>query len=256
VFDLPAYLARIGLSGSPSLAQVHRAHVRRIPFENLDPLVGLAVSLTPEALQEKLVNRRRGGYCFEHNLLLRLGFEALGARVEPMLARVRNGRPPDVLGPLTHLLLRVEHEGAVWHADAGFGHGTLIEPIPFGPGGPYEQAGWSYRVVGENDLLVLQELSDGDWRDIYAFMPVPAPQIDIEVNNWFTSTHPDSRMTTRLLVTENADDGTRTTLSDFSGEMTLNVQTPAAGTVRTAVTRDDVPHLLERRFGLREPELD
>jgi N-hydroxyarylamine O-acetyltransferase len=254
VFDLPAYLARLGLSGSPSLTEVHRAHVRRILFENLDPLVGLAVTLTPEALQAKLVDGGRGGYCFEHNLLLKAALEALGARVEPILARTRNGRS-DALPPLTHLLLRVEHEGSVWHADVGFGHGTLIEPIPFGPGGPHEQAGWSYRVTAEDDLLVLQDLRDGEWRDLYAFLPVPAAQIDIEVNNWYACTHPDHRMTTRLLVTENADDGTRTTLSDFSGEMTLSVQTPA-GTVKTPIARDDVPDLLERRFGLREPELD
>jgi N-hydroxyarylamine O-acetyltransferase len=255
MFDLPRYLERIGLTGTPSLAEVHRAHVTRIPFENLDPLVGIAVSLTPEALQRKLVHARRGGYCFEHNLLLKSALEALGARVQPMLARVRNGRPPEPVGPLTHLLLRVEHEGAVWHADVGFGQGTLLEPIPFGPGGPYEQSGWSFRVAAEDDLLVLQTARDGGWHDLYAFLPEPAVPIDIEVNNWFTCTHTASRMATRLLVTEHADDGSRTTLSDFSGEMALIVQTPSRST-REPVARDEVTDLLERRFGLREPEFE
>jgi N-hydroxyarylamine O-acetyltransferase len=255
VFDLERYLARIGLSGTPSLAQMHRAHVTRIPFENLDPLVGLPVSLAPDALMAKLVDARRGGYCFEQNLLFKLALEAIGARVEPMLARVRNGQPPEPAGPLTHLLLRVEHDGALWHADVGFGQGTLLEPIPFGPGGHFEQSGWSYRVVKEGALLVLQTETDDGWRDLYAFTPQPVPPIDIEVSNWFTSTHPDSRFVTRLLVTEHDDDGSRTTLSDFSGEMTLSVQTPT-GSKREPVARDDVPSLLEQRFGLREPSLD
>jgi N-hydroxyarylamine O-acetyltransferase len=257
VFDLGRYLERVGLSGRPGLAELHRAHVTRIPFENLDPLVGIPVSLAPDALMRKLVDGRRGGYCFEHNLLFKAALEALGARVEPILARVRNGQPPEPPGPLTHLLLRVEYEGALWHADVGFGQGTLLEPIPFGPGGPYDQSGWIYRVIKEGGLLVLQTAVDDGWRDLYAFTPTPVPPIDIEVSNWFTCTHPQSRFVTRLLVTEHRADGSRVTLSDFGGEMALSVQTPSADRLPpTPVTRDDVPALLEQRFGLREPELE
>lgn len=253
MFDLTRYLARVGLRGVPSLAALHRAHVTRILFENLDPLVGIPVSLAPDALARKLVDGGRGGYCFEHNLLFRQTLEALGARVEPILARVRNGLPADTISPLTHLLLRVEYEGAIWHADVGFGQGTLLEPIPFGPGGPYEQSGWTYRVRVEGPLLVLQTATDEGWRDLYAFRPDPAPMIDIEVNNWFTCTHPRSRFVTRLLVTEHRPDGSRTTLTDFSGEMVLIEQTPR-GSRREAIARESVPELLQQRFGLREPE--
>jgi N-hydroxyarylamine O-acetyltransferase len=253
VFDLARYLERIGLSGEPSLTELHRAHVTHILFENLDPLVGIPVSLERDALARKLVDNGRGGYCFEHNLLFAHALEAMGARVDLMLARVRNGRPPSPVGPLTHLLLRVEYAGAVWHADVGFGQGTLVEPIPFGPGGPYEQSGWIYRVAKEDELLVLQTEADDGWRDLYAFSREPAPAIDIELSNWYTCTHPDSRFVTRLLVTEHAADGTRTTLSDFGGEMVMSVQTPT-GSKREPVARETVPELLERRFGLREPE--
>jgi N-hydroxyarylamine O-acetyltransferase len=255
VFDLTRYLARIGLRGRPTLAELHRAHVTSILFENLDPLVGIPVSLDPDAIARKLVDGGRGGYCFEHNLLFKRALEALGATVEPILARVRNGLPATTVGPLTHLLLRVDYEGASCHADVGFGQGTLLEPVPFGAGGPYEQFGWRYQVIQEGPLLVLQTATDDGWRDLYAFAPEPAPAIDIEVNNWFTCTHPQSRFVTRLLVTEHGKDGARTTLSDFSGEMVLSVQTPA-GSKREPVARDAVPALLERRFGLREPEPD
>lgn len=253
MFDLGRYLARIGLQGRPSLTELHRAHVTGILFENLDPLVGIPVSLEPDAVARKLVDAGRGGYCFEHNLLFKAALEALGATVEPILARVRNGAAAGTINPLTHLLLRVDYEGAVWHADVGFGQGTLLEPIPFGPSGPHEQSGWRYRVTAEGPLLVLQSATDEGWRDLYAFVPEPAPAIDIEVSNWFTCTHPQSRFVTRLLVTEHAPDGSRTTLSDFSGEMILSVQSPT-GSKREPVARNQVPGLLAERFGLQAPE--
>lgn len=254
MFELDAYLRRIGLRGRPSLAELHRAHVTHILFENLDPLVGIPVSLDPDAIARKLVDNGRGGYCFEHNLLFKRALEALGLRVETMLARVRNGRPEGAAAPLTHLLLRVEYQGALWHADVGFGQGTLLEPVPFGAGGPYEQSGWRYRVTPEQRRLVLQSHASDGWRDLYAFDPEPVPAIDIELSNWFTCTHPQSRFVTGLLVTEHAADGSRTTLSDFGGEMVLSAQSPT-GSKREPVARETVPELLERRFGLREPEL-
>jgi N-hydroxyarylamine O-acetyltransferase len=253
VFELDSYLERIGLAAVPvpGLAAIHRSHVTRIPFENLAPYRGTPVSLEPDALTQKLVEQRRGGYCFEHNLLLKLALESIGARVEPLLARVRNGQPALPAGPLTHLLLRVELDGALWHADVGFGQGTLLDPIPFGPGGPYEQSGWRYQVVREGELLVLQTATNAGWRDLYAFSPAPVEPIDIEVSNWFTSSHPESRFTNRLLVTRHDENGSRTTLSDFGGELTLSVQTPTGdGIPPTPVERDCVSSLLVERFGL------
>ncbi len=140
------YLERIGLSGRPSIAQVHRAHLTSIPFENLDPHRGLPVSLEVEDLQRKLVSERRGGYCFEQNLLLKAALEALGAEVQMFLARMRLGSNPGVVRPRSHLLLRVSENGASWHADVGFSRG-ILQPIPFGPGATQEQSGWSFRVV-------------------------------------------------------------------------------------------------------------
>jgi N-hydroxyarylamine O-acetyltransferase len=79
-FDLGAYLERIGASTASGIKDIHRAHALAIPFENLDPRRGVPVSLETEDLQRKLVGRRRGGYCFEQNLLLAAALEALGAR--------------------------------------------------------------------------------------------------------------------------------------------------------------------------------
>jgi N-hydroxyarylamine O-acetyltransferase len=249
MFDLDAYLARIGLSGRPTLAEVHKAHVTSIPFENLDPRRGVSVSLALEDVQRKLVGERRGGYCFEMNVLLRAALESMGADVQMMLARVRTGGDPGAVRPRTHLVLRVGFGGGDWHADVGFGLGTLLEPIPFGRGGPYEQAGWRYRVVQDGPELVLQ-MPDGDaWRDLYGFVPEPVPMVDVELGNWFTSTHPRSPFVTGLIVSAQRRDGSRTSLSDWNG-LALTEQTPDRTTV-TPVEHASVGAMLDEQFGLR-----
>jgi N-hydroxyarylamine O-acetyltransferase len=253
MLDLDAYLERIGLSGRPSIAEVHRAHVTSIPFENLDPHRGVPVSLAPDELERKLVLERRGGYCFERNLLLKAALEALGAEVELFLARVRMGAPPGTVRPRSHLVLGVDAGGGRWHADVGFGLGSPFEPLPFGPGAEHEQAGWRYRVVEDGPELVLQLLDWQDWVDLYAFPPQPVLPVDVEVQNWFTSTHPRSPFVTGVIASLPADDGARTTLSDWD-QLALTVQTPAGSTI-TAIERDQIPQLLASRFGLDGFEL-
>ena len=105
--DVDAYLARIGLAALAGLAELHRAHATSIAFENLDSFAGRPVSLDLAHLEDKMVARRRGGYCFEHNLLLMAALQSLDiGEVAPMLARVRMG-PDGSPRPLNHLLLRV-----------------------------------------------------------------------------------------------------------------------------------------------------
>ncbi|HUA06282.1 MAG TPA: arylamine N-acetyltransferase [Solirubrobacteraceae bacterium] len=250
MLDLDAYLARVGLSGRPGLAELHRGHVTTIPFENLDPRRGIPVSLEPEDLERKLVSERRGGYCFEQNLLLKCALEALGADVAMYLARVRMGGVPGSPRPRTHLVLGVTDEGARWHADVGFGNGTLLEPIPFGPGGDHEQAGWRFRVVEDGPELVLQSTTDtGDWIDLYGFVPEPVPLIDVVTSNWYTCTHPRSPFVTGLIVSAQHHDGGRMSLSDWSGALTFTEETPQEAS-STTVEPGAAPSLIANRFGL------
>ena len=247
MFDLDAYLERIGLNGRPSIARVHRAHLTSIPFENLDPHQGVAVSLEVEDLERKLVRERRGGYRFEQNLLLKAALEALGAEVDMFLARMRLGSKPGVVRPRSHLLLRVSENGASWHADVGFPRG-MLEPIPFGPGPTQEQSGWSFRVVKDGSELVLQKLEGNEWADVYGFLPQPVALIDVETSNWWTSTHPSSLFVTGLIVGVRGDDGAGTLLCDWS-ELSLSEQTPV-GTQRAPLQREAIPELLATRFSL------
>ena len=124
--DLDAYFERIGYSGpcEPTLGVLNAitlAHTSAIPFENLDVLLGRPIALDPASLVDKLVRRRRGGYCFEQNGLLLIVLEALGFQAVPISARVRWQRPRDFTPPRTHLFLRVELDGESWLADVGIG---------------------------------------------------------------------------------------------------------------------------------------
>jgi N-hydroxyarylamine O-acetyltransferase len=246
--DLAAYLERIGVGPGAGLAELHRAHVTSIPFENLESHAGVPVSLELDDVERKLVADRRGGYCFEHNLLVAAALEARGVRVEPMLARVRLGRPPGIPRPRTHLVHRVHADGEVWLADVGFGHGTLLEPIPFGPGAEHEQSGWRFRLVQEGAEHVLQSADAAGWSDVYGFVPEPVPFTDIQMSNWFTCTHPSSPFVTGLILAVNRPDGTRVSLTDRDG-LALVTHTPS-GRTTADVSWDEVPGLLDTVFGL------
>ncbi|HEY4895554.1 MAG TPA: arylamine N-acetyltransferase [Solirubrobacteraceae bacterium] len=254
MFDLDCYLSRIGLDGRPTLAEVHRAHATTIPFENLDPRIGRPVSLAPADIEHKLLTERRGGYCFEQNLLLKMALEALGAEVDMFLARVRYGVSPGVTRPRSHLLLRARSGGSSWHADVGFGLGTLLDPLPFGPGAPHDQAGWRFRIVADGPELVLQEDTEAGWTDLYGFPEQPVHGVDVETINWWTSTHPHSPFVTGLIVSSQTTAGTRTTLSDRAG-LTLRERTPRESRERE-VTLADVPAILTATFGLEGFDLD
>jgi N-hydroxyarylamine O-acetyltransferase len=191
---LTAYLARIGVrcTRHPDLATlraIHFAHVSTIPFENLDILLGRGIHLDREALQAKLVARRRGGYCFEHNTLLLAVLRELGFDARAVEARVRTGEAK--IRPRTHMALVVRVEGSEWLVDAGFGGEGPSAPVPRS-GDVTTQEGFDFRLTREGDAWVLQARAVDAWLDQYAFVDGDVHPVDVEVSNWFTSTHPSS----------------------------------------------------------------
>ena len=193
--DLGAYLRRVGLAAPPSvdlagLLTLHFVHATTIPFENVDIQLGLPIRLDLGSLQAKLVQRRRGGYCFEHNTLFLAVLRAIGFEAIPCEARVRLGAPETL--PRTHMLLLVSLDGASWLCDVGFGGEGLLHPVPM-DGEAHAQFLNIYRVVPEGGLQVLQSFHHGAWEDLYAFVPEGRLPIDFEMANHYTSTHPESR---------------------------------------------------------------
>jgi N-hydroxyarylamine O-acetyltransferase len=198
-----------------------------------------------------MVADRRGGSCFEHNPLLGSALEHLGLQVEPMLARVRVGGAPPEARPTGHLVLRVtDSDSNKWHADVGFGLGTVLDQIPFGPDPKtvHEQSGWSFRVIEDGPELVLQTSGPNGWSDVYGFLPRPVPRIDIEVSNWWICTNPRSPFVFGLIASINHDDGRREAISDWSGPLQVITMTPD-GVESSEQRRAVIPEKLEH-FGL------
>ena len=127
--DLPAYLRAVGVpSREPSLlalAELHEAHVRTFPFENLDVLLRQHPGVSLTAVQEKFVGRGRGGYCFEHGTLFSAVLERSGYDVRRHLGRVGDA----TLAGRTHFVVEVVLDGRRLLCDPGFGM-SLLQPIP------------------------------------------------------------------------------------------------------------------------------
>jgi len=201
--DLGAYLRRISFIGEPrpdlpTLRALHLAHVTAIPFENLDIQMGLPIRLDLASLQAKLVQRRRGGYCFEQNGLFLAVLRQVGFEVIACEARVRRGAT--MLLPRTHMMLLVQLEGRRWLCDVGFGGEGLLQPLSL-DGQPHVQFLHRFRVVEETEgerLNVFQCFLDGAWVDFYAFRAEERFPVDYEMANHYTSTHPESRFVKTL----------------------------------------------------------
>jgi arylamine N-acetyltransferase len=214
--DLAGYLDRVGYVGStdPTLDTLHglvAAHNRSIPFENLDPLTGVPVfDLGPAALTDKLVHRRRGGYCYEHNGLMGFVLETLGYGVERLAGRVVWMSDPAAPMPaLTHNVLSVTMPGTdgPFLVDVGFGGQTPSSPLRLEAGPVQSTRHEPYRLVAQGDGLTLEAQVRGEWQPLYLFTTKPQPRIDLEVGSWYVSTHPGSHFVTGLtaaLVTDDA----------------------------------------------------
>jgi N-hydroxyarylamine O-acetyltransferase len=205
-FRLDKYLARIGHKGAvepnlQTLAALHAAHVDAIPFEGLDPWLGRPVNLDLAALQAKLVDGRRGGYCFEQNSLFKAALEAIGFEVTGLGGRVRWMAPPDSpLGPKIHMMLKVDLPEGAYLADVGFGACLLDAPLAFKTDVEQRTAMGTYRLSQSNGLLWLSAKQPATWRTMYVFDLAPQIPADYVLGNWFTSTSPLVPFTSRLIM--------------------------------------------------------
>ena len=257
---LDAYLARLGIDAPPSptlegLDALIAAQLTRIPFENIDPLLGSPIRIDIDTVFDKLVMRRRGGYCFELNTLLAAALTALGYSVTPLAARVRWGVADTVQTLASHILLRVEVAHRSYLADVGFGGPTPYQALPLSA--PTARS-FPYRLVAApedtmpGDAFHCRDLEvrgpDG-WLKVYRFDLSPQPWIDFIPRNWYISTHPDSIFTQRLMLAR-TDGDLRLTLAN--GEL---AERSAKGNLRRQIltSADDVIDAIVNRF---QVELD
>jgi N-hydroxyarylamine O-acetyltransferase len=251
--DLDRYLARIGYRGTPradldTLRALTELHPAAIPFEAIDVFLGRPVDLSAGAIQAKLIDGGRGGYCFEHNGLLKRVLHALGFTVEGLIARVSWMRAPEApLLPLTHMALRITLGGERWLADAGFGSCLAGAPLRLDPVGIEQPTRHeTFRLTSRGTWTQLEvELPDG-WHPLYALSPEPALETDYVAANWYTSTHPESGFRTELRVALTTPQR-RTTLANNR----LTVRHTHGAVERRFLSEPELADALVSTFGLR-----
>ena len=249
--DVPAYLARIAYDGplSPSAATLRRlqvAHLVTVPFENLSIHAGEPIVLDDLALFEKIVLRRRGGFCYELNglfsvLLRELGFDV--AMLSAGVARADGGFGPE----FDHMSLLVELEDR-WLADVGFGD-SFLEPLLLDERGEQVQVGRAYRIEPDGDRLVLlRREADSGWVAQYRFSLERHGIADYAGMCRYHQTSPRSSFTQRRICSRATADG-RLTLSD------MRVITTRGGERTERMVADDAEYrvLLREHFGIVMP---
>lgn len=253
-FDISAYLHRIGHQGAvaadaATLRRLHALHVAAIPFENLSPLLGEDIGLDAASLQAKLVDAGRGGWCYEHNLLLRHALEAIGFATRGLAARVRWNAPPGEVRARTHMLLLVQADGEDWIADVGFGGLTLSAPLRLAPGEAQQTPHEAFRMVAEDEHWLLQFDDGGAWNTLYAFDLQQQHQADYAMASWYLAHHPQSLFVRHLLAARAAP-GERHALFD------TRYTRRSAGGIESRELADvgEMKCVLRERFLLRLPE--
>lgn len=221
----PAYLARIGCSepaatNFDALRDLQRAHLFHVPFENLDIGLGRPIRLDEDALFDKIVLRRRGGFCYELNGLFARLLEALGFAVTRLNARGINDDGSYSI-EFDHLALAVRapaNPGATWLVDVGWGNGPL-EPLRLSAEDEQRQGERLFRLRAVGEYLHLEEAlarysGSREWIGHYAFTLQPHVLEDFAAACLYQQTSPESIFTRKRMCTLYLPDG-RVTLSDL-----------------------------------------
>lgn len=248
-----AYLRRIGVTGplrpdARTLKRLHRQHLFTVPFENLSIHMGEPVSLDLAALYDKIVRRRRGGFCYELNGLFAELLRRLGYRVTLLSAGV--ARDGGGYGPeYDHLLLLVELD-CRWLVDVGFGE-NFKSPLNLDAAGAQEQGPKAYRILRRDEFHLLQERSGARrWKDSYRFTLAPHELADFAAMCRFHQTSPDSHFTRNRVCSLATPPGRKT----LSGMKLIESGHNGSRRVRAVPDEAEYSRLLRDLFGVRLPK--
>lgn len=267
MIDLDSYLQRIGYAGPREatldvLKAICALHPASIVFENIDPLLGTTPVLALSAVQTKLLAQRRGGYCYEQNLLLKEALAALGMQVTGLAARVVWMQPPNApMRPRSHMLLRVDlpdrdrdsdrdSEPGPFIADAGFGGQLMSTPLKLEPGVPQHTAHGVMRVSLDTGVYTVETRLRAGWAPLYRFTLDALQPADYEPLNWFTATHPGSLFRHNLLL-ERVTPELRAGL--FNDRLVLH-RPGGPPLLRRIIKQGEFEQALTERFGLQLPQ--
>ena len=248
--QLRAYLERIGIEdGLPptlqTLSDMHRAQHFTLPFENFDVHLPAAYSFEADHLFDKMVSRRRGGFCYELNLLLAYAFRAAGFSVDVLSGQLRH---KDFFGePFDHMTMRVRADDGEVLADVGNAE-TLQRPIPFDGTWSEQERGGAYRVTEHlgSPAVEYRGAPEGKVDVRYLFDPTPRDPSEFNEMLEFHTKSPESQFAKGWLCTLPRGRDGRITVSRG-----MLMETRAGKMERRALkSEEDLMSVLERNFGM------
>lgn len=211
------YLKRIGFEGKPkndyqTLCQLQYRHFLSIPYENIDITEKKPIKLERESLFEKIVVKRRGGYCFELNGAFGALLRALGFTVTDCMARFLKGESE--IPMRRHRVLKIECGDGLFLCDAGVGIISPIYPVRLDTDEVQQIGNEQYKVTKDIFLgTVIHQCYEGTWDRFFAFTDEPQLDIDYIMPSFYCENHPDSIF--------NKDD-MLAILSPFGGKNTIS----------------------------------
>ena len=175
-------------------------HMATFCFNNIDLLLNKdqILSLGFDDIQDKIVTRRRGGYCFEHNKLFYAMAEKLRLETSAYLARVTFNKDDEA--PLTHRITVVTLDGQGYMADVGFGRYAPTCLVPLTGEVVTGANGDVFRIIEDKGVYTLEMIKEGEFFALYIFEKTQCLEIDFELANYYTNCHPDSGFTKNLVV--------------------------------------------------------
>jgi N-hydroxyarylamine O-acetyltransferase len=215
MLNVPAYLRRINYAGpaaptAETLRELHRAHLFAVPFENLDIGLGRRIVCDEDAFVHKIVNERRGGFCYELNGAFAVLLRALGFQVTLLSARVARsdgGYSPE----FDHLTLRVDLDEQ-WVVDVGFGD-SFLEPLRLEATVEQSQIGRIYRLTEIEGVFGLEVMAAANWKREYSFTLQPRQLSEFAAMCHYHQISPQSHFTHKRICSRPMPEG-RITLSD------------------------------------------
>jgi len=249
MLHVPSYLARISYSGetdptAETLRAIHRSHLLAVPFENLDIALGRKVVVDEDVTVRKIVELRRGGFCYELNGAFAALLRAMGFQVTLLSARVAREKDGGEGPEFDHLTLRVDLEEP-WLADVGFGE-SFLEPLGMKPGIEQIDSTGTYRLTQVDERLQLEKADvEGRWRRQYSFTLRSRSLQDFAGMCHYHQTSPESHFTQNRICTRATPNG-RITLS----EMKLIVTKNGKREERTLSSAAERIQVLQKDFGI------
>lgn len=246
------YLKRLGFPDDVKiehtynfLKEIQYRQVTTIPYENVDIINNIPLSLKIDDLFDKIVTKQRGGYCFEVNALLSFILKEMGFEVKDYFARFLRGE--ETIPMRRHRIMIVKCSEGEYLLDAGVGSQAPRYPLKLELDTIQNQFGESYKF--EKDSLlgwVMCEKHQDEWRRVFSFNEDIQLDVDFEIPSFYCEKSPDSKFNKGLMISLKTDTGRKTvdkdTYKEFAGnEVTL---------IRENLSHDEMDKVLKEVFNI------